>query len=59
MGNTCNSNSKIDYNDHGLKYKKQIWDVSDIIVMDKDEITEYKNYTNYAPLFVKRLFPDL
>lgn len=126
MGNTCNSNSEIDYNDHGLKYKKQIWqafknreciliamkdgtrfvgrpvfcydedysklpkgqdmvylhlklindiplhyhiggtekfivlwDVSDIIVMDKDEITEYKNYNNYAPLFVKRLFPDL
>jgi hypothetical protein len=42
----------------GEKLQFYIKGIKNIIVMNEEEIEDSKNYTNSAPLFVQRLFPD-
>ena len=42
----------------GEKLQFYIKGIQNIIVMNEAEIEDSKNYTNSAPLFVQKLFPD-
>jgi len=46
------------YHVGGEKLQFYIKGIENIIVMNEQEIEDSKKYTNYAPLFVERLFPD-
>ena len=46
------------YHVGGEKIYIYIKGIENIIVMNEQEIEESKNYTNYVPSFVQRLFPD-
>jgi hypothetical protein len=46
------------YHVGGEKLQFYIKGIENIIVMNEQEIEDSKKYTNHAPLFVQRLFPD-
>jgi hypothetical protein len=47
------------YHVGGEKLQFYIRRIENIILMNEEEIEDSIKYTDYAPLFVKRLFPDI